>query len=382
MFRKYKIALIIFVTIAVISVSFATGCLVGFGTTKSGQRPDLDLINQAWDAVYQNYVNPDKLDSATLSQGAVKGIVDAIEDPYSAYLDPEAYKQYWDSLSGYFEGIGAQVTIDKDNQLVIVAPIEDSPAEKAGIKTGDVILSIDGESTMGLTLTEAVLKIRGSEGTIVTLTILHSDDVSPVDIEIVRAKINVDSVYWEMKEDVAYIRIAEFDQTTNDELNKVLALIDQDKTSGIILDLRSNPGGIVDIVVEVASHFVDEGVIITMVDNQGNEKSESVKPNGVSTDLPMVVLVDQYSASGSEVLAGALQDHERATIAGVQSYGKGSYNVSIPLVDGSGIVLTVGRWLTPNGNLIEGEGIEPDYVLTITGDEEIQWAVEYLHSLK
>jgi len=382
MSKKSKIALIILVAIAVITVSFATGCIVGFGTSNPGQRPDLTLINQAWEAIYQNYVDPDKLEPATLSQGAVKGIIDAIDDPYSAYLDPETYKQFENDLSGYFEGIGAQLTIDEDKQLTIVAPIENSPAAQAGIKTGDIILAIDGEPTVGLSVTEAVLKIRGPAGTKVTLTILHLDGITPVDIEIVRAKINVSSVYWEMREDVAYIRITDFSQTTNEDLNKALESIDQDNTSGIIIDLRSNPGGIVDAAVDVASHFVQDGVIVTMVDNKGNETSKSVNPNGVFTDLPIVVLVDQYSASSSEILAGALQDHKRAWIGGVKTFGKGSYNINIPLKDGSDIYLTVGRWLTPDGNIIEGEGIEPDYILTVTGNDEIQWALDYLRSLK
>ena len=382
MFKKYKIALIVLVAVAVITISFGAGCIIGFKTTTPSQSPDLKLINQAWDAIYQNYVDPTKLDSATLSQGAVKGIVDAVKDPYSAYMDPATYKFFQTDLQGNFEGIGAQVNMNQDNQPIVVAPLDNSPAVKAGIKTGDIILAVNGKSTVGMSLTEVVLNIRGPAGTTVTLTILRADETTPVEIAVVRAQIDVASVKWEMKGDIAYIKITEFSQTTNDELNKALESIDLSNTTGIILDLRSNPGGLVTAVVDVASHFIKSGVIVTLVDNKGNKTSDSVNPNGIFTELPMVVLVDQYSASGSEILAGALKDYKRATIAGVTTFGKGSYDINIPLEDGSDIYLTVGRWLTPNGNLIEGKGIEPDNVLTTTGDDEIQWAIDYLNGLK
>jgi carboxyl-terminal processing protease len=261
---------------------------------------------------------------------------------------------------------------------MIIAPLENSPAAKAGLKTGDVILAVNGNSTDGMSLIEVVLNIRGPAGTPVRLTILHEGDTAPVDVEIIRAQINASSVNWEMKGDIAYIRIFEFGERTNDELNHALQSINLKNTTGIILDLRNNPGGLVPTVVDVASHFLKEGVVITLVDNKGNRTSESVRPNGVFTDLPLVVLVDRYSASGSEVLTGALRDYKRAIIAGARTFGKGSYDIDIPLRDGSDIYLTVGRWLTPNGQLIEGQGIEPDYVLNVTGDAEIQWAIDFL----
>jgi carboxyl-terminal processing protease len=382
MWKKYKITLIVLIAVIVISVSFTTGCIIGFRTTAPAQSPDLDLINQAWNAIYQNYVDPTKLDSSTLSQGAVRGIVDAVKDPYSAYLDPATYKFFQTDLQGNFEGIGAQVNMNQDNQPIVVAPLENSPAAKAGIKTGDIILAVNSKSTVGMSLTEVVLNIRGPAGTTVTLTILRPDETTPVEIAVVRAQIDVASVKWEMKGDIAYIKITEFSQTTNDELNKALESIDLNNTTGIILDLRSNPGGLVTAVVDVASHFIKSGVVITLVDNKGNKTSDSVNPNGIFTELPMVVLVDQYSASASEILAGALKDYKRARIAGVTTFGKGSYNINIPLKDGSDIYLTIGRWLTPNGQLIEGKGIEPDDVLTITGDDEIQWAIDFLHNPK
>jgi carboxyl-terminal processing protease len=381
MLKKLKISLIAIVAIIVVSLAFGAGCIVG-GNISQGQSPSLDLIDQAWSAIYKNYVDPTKLDSTTLSHGAVKGIMSALNDPYSAFLDPEMYKLFQSDLQGTFQGIGAQVTMNNDNQPAIVAPLEGSPAEKAGIKTGDIILAINGKSTKGISLTEAVLNIRGPAGTPVKLTIQHEGQSTPVEIDVVRAQISSSTVSWKMEEDIAYIKINEFGDKTNSELNNALQSISLQKTAGIILDLRSNPGGIVNTVVDVASHFIRSGVIITMMTNQGEKSSISVHPNGIFTDLPMVVLVDQYSASGSEVLTGALRDHNRATIAGVKTFGKGSYDINIPLEDGSDIYLTVGRWLTPNGQLIEGKGIEPNYTLTVTGDDEIQWAVDFLHKQK
>jgi carboxyl-terminal processing protease len=376
MHKQLKVFLIILLTLLVVSVSFVGGCVAN--NTPSQNQTGLELVDQAWNAIVQNYVEPAKINSDNLSRGAVKGIMDALNDPYSAYLDPEMYKLFQSDLQGKFEGIGAEVALNSDAKPVIIAPLDQSPAAKAGIKTGDIILAVNGKPTDGMSLVEVVLNVRGPAGTSVTLTILHEGDTVPVDIEIVRTQIESPSVNWEMKGDIAYIRIFQFGERTNDEFNSALQSIDLKNTAGIILDLRSNPGGLVPAVVDVASHFIKEGVVLTLVNNKGERTSESVHPNGVFTDLPMVVLVDQYSASGSEVLTGALRDHKRATIAGTKTFGKGSYDIDIPLQDGSDIYLTVGRWLTPDGQLIEGQGIEPDYVLDITGDAEVQWAIDYL----
>jgi carboxyl-terminal processing protease len=185
-----------------------------------------------------------------------------------------------------------------------------------------------------------------------------------------------------MKGSIVYIKITSFTQVSNDELGKAFSTLDLKNATGIIIDLRDNPGGIVTTVVDVASHFIKQGVIITLRDNQGHTTSDSANPNGVFTELPMVVLVNQFSASGSEVLSGALQDYKRATIAGTVTLGKGSYDSFFQLSDGSAIYLTIGRWITPNGREIEGKGITPDYTLTQTGDDEIQWAIDYLNKPK
>jgi carboxyl-terminal processing protease len=304
-------------------------------------------------------------------------MVEALDDPYSSYLDTAAYELSRRNFEGKFECIGAYVAA-KDGQIVIVAPIADSPAEKAGIRAGDVILEIDGRSTEGISLVEAVLNIQGPKGTPVTLLVLHQEETEPEEVTIIRAEIELPSVHSEMKDDIAYIRITYFSERTAQELAPILENITQE-AAGIILDLRSNGGGLLDTVIDVAGFFLREGVVLEVVDNQGEHTTYLVKHSQIITDLPIVVLVDGYSASGSEVLSGALQDYARATIAGATTFGKGSVNILRQLKDGSGLYITTARWLTPNGRLIEGKGLDPDYAL---GEDEdaIQWAIDFLKS--
>jgi len=377
--KTIKIIVITLLLVVSLALSFGAGCALGDRTPPS-LGPGLDSIVEAWDILVNDYVGKDGLDTSTLSQAAIKGMVEALDDPYSAYLDAETYQLSLSDLAGKFEGIGAYVAV-KDEQIMIIAPIPDSPAAKAGIKAGDIILGIDDKPASEMSLAEAVLYIRGPKGTSVRLLILHQGETEPEEIEIVRAEIELSSVYFEMRGDIAYINIAYFSERTNEELSPVLQSITQEAATGIILDLRSNPGGLLQTVVDVASRFLKEGVVVDVVDNQGQHTASTVKPKGTTTDLPLVVLVDSYSASGSEVLAGALQDYARAIIAGTKTYGKGSVNILHQLEDGSGLYITTARWLTPNGRPIEGEGIDPDYELDLEEDA-IGWAIDYLKSYK
>lgn len=376
--KSVKITLLVVLSIVVVSLSFGAGCIT-FGLSSSNRGLDERLINEAWSVINRYFVEPDEIDFNALNEGAIRGLVQGLDDPYSAYLNRESYQFEQSALQGSFGGIGASVSLNRNRQPIVVAPMEGSPAQRAGIKTGDIILSVNDKPTEGLSLLETILMVRGPVGTSVKLLILHEDEDSPVEIEIIREEITPRFVEFEMKDDVAYVRIFSFGERTNEELDIALKNLDLENAAGIILDLRSNPGGLVTALVDVASHFIEKGVIITLRDNQGNRTSESVKPNGVTTDLPIVILVDQYSASASEVLAGAMQDYNRATVAGQTTLGKGSYNSFFTLSDGSAIYLTIGRWLTPDGREIEGMGITPDYILTESGDEEIQWAIDYLH---
>jgi carboxyl-terminal processing protease len=373
MSKKMKIALSLFLAV-IIALAFAAGCFAnGVSDTP---KSDFDIVEQAWEIILQDYVENDQIDTAALAQGAVRGMVEALDDPYTSFLDAEAYQLSLTSLEGSFEGIGAYVTI-KDEQLMIISPIADSPADKAGIRAGDIILEIDGQPTTGMSLVEAVLLVQGPGGTRVELLVLHEGETEPELISIVRAVIEVPSVDFEMREEFAYIKITEFSERTAVELSAVMKVASQ--ASGIILDLRGNPGGLLDTVIDVAGFFLREGVVVDVVDNEGNHKVYSVRPSGQTTDLPMVVLVDEYSASGSELLAGALQDYGRATVAGTTTFGKGSVDILRRLSDGSGIYITNARWLTPKGRLIEGVGIYPDYEL-VEGEDAIQWAIDYLRA--
>ncbi len=374
MSKTIKITMITLLLVISLALSFGAGCVLSSQTAPS---QGLDIIEQAWGFIFNDYVDKDRLGTATLSQAAIEGIVDALDDPYTSYLDAETYQLSLSSLEGKFEGIGIHIAI-RNEQLTVIAPIAGSPAAKAGIKAGDIILEIDGGSTSGMSLDEAALIIRGPKGTSVTLLVLHQDETEPVEIRIVRAEIEVSSVRFEMREDIAYIRITQFSARTDEELYPALQSIIQEAATGIILDLRSNPGGPLEAAVDVASHFLKEGVVVNVVDNEGNRTIYEVKPDALTTDLPLIILVDGYSASGSEVLVGALQDYELATIAGTKTFGKGSVNILRQLGDGSALYITSGRWLTPNGRLIEGEGLYPDYELELEGEDAIQWAIDFL----
>jgi carboxyl-terminal processing protease len=373
MSKRIKIIAVSLLLAATVAVSFGAGCVID---VKTSPQPGLEVVQQAWEIIFQDYVDKDEIDAEALAQGAVRGMLEALDDPYTSYLDAEAYQLSLQELEGNFEGIGAYVAV-RDEQIIILAPIADSPADKAGVRAGDIILEIDGQSTSDMSLAEAVLEVRGPQGTTVSLLVLHDGETEPELIEIVRAEIEVPSVQFEMMEEIAYVQITHFSERTAQELAPVIEGINQ-QAAGIVLDLRGNPGGLLNVVVDVTGFFLEEGVVLDVVDNEGNHETYSVQPGGVTTDLPLVVLVDEYSASGSEVLAGALQDYGRATIAGAKTFGKGSVNILRQLDDGSGLYITNARWLTPLGRLIEGEGLYPDYELELEGEDAIQWALDYL----
>jgi carboxyl-terminal processing protease len=382
MSKSAKILLVVIASVLLLSLSFTAGCVINLASATPTASPNMALINQAWGILTQKYVVPSKVDPTVLNQGAISGMVQSINDPYSYYLSPTDYKLTQGNFQSSFGGIGASISLSKDKQPIIVDTMDNSPALKAGLQSEDVILAVNDKSTEGLTVEQVVALVRGPIGTSVKLTILRGAQTTPLEIQIVRAEINPTTVKYRMQGDVAYIQISNFYERTNDELQVALQNLDLKNSRGVIIDLRNNLGGYVNIVVEIASHFVKEGTIIIQQDNQGNRTPVGTKPNGVFTDLPVVVLVNKYSASGSEVLSGALQDYKRATIAGVQTFGKGSYDTFYQLQDGSAIYLTIGRWLTPLGREIEGKGITPDQILTETGDAAVQWAVTYLDKAK
>jgi carboxyl-terminal processing protease len=352
-----------------------------FSSNPDGQLPpEFDILSEAWQQLSHDYIDKDKLDPKTLSEGAVRGMMESL-DPYSSYADPETHKLWLTSnLEGKFEGIGASISM-KDKQLTVVSPIDGSPAEKAGIRAGDKILEIDGQPTSELSLIEATFKIRGPKGTSVKLLVLHEGDNEPVEIQIVRDEITLDSVFWEMHGDIAYIRITQFLKSTGGDLEKALKDAIGEGAKGIVLDLRNNPGGLLNAADDVASQFLAMGVVAKVVDGEGREESVvMVEKGGIATHLPLIVLVNGGSASASEIVAGALQDYGRAKLAGSQTFGKGSVQVVRELSDGSALHITVARWLTPHDRPIDGVGLTPDFVLELEGEELVDWAVDYLQS--
>lgn len=382
MSKKIKTALISICLVIVLVLTFASGCDIfkpGNNSGVSTTELNTKLLEEAYKVILDNYVQPDNVDVQKLNEGMLKGLVQGLNDPYSAYLTREQFDMSVSDIAGQFEGIGAYVG-SENGRITVIAPIPDTPAANAGIQPGDLILEVNGQSTADMSVTEVVLLIRGPTGTTVSITVLHKEAAEPVTLEITRAEIQIKSAILEMVGDYAHITITNFTELTDNDLTPILNTIIQNNAKGIVLDLRSNPGGLVSTVVQVASHFIDRGVVLSVVYRDGSKDSDSVNPFALKIDLPMVVLVDAYSASGSEVLAGALQDYKQATIAGNTTYGKGSVNQIIPLSDGSGIYITIARWATPNGNLIEGKGIQPDIGVDFEKVDGVQWAIDYLKS--
>jgi carboxyl-terminal processing protease len=370
-------------TVIAVSLLIAAGLVLSFstgyfmGNQRMTNSESIGTLIQAWDIILDEYVENEGIDVDELAGAAIDGMLEVLDDPYSTYLDAEAYDLSQSGFEGQYEGIGAEVAVT-DNQVVIIATFEGSPAAEVGILAGDIVLEIDGKETTGMTSTEVALLIRGAKGTVVELLVKHQDETEPELISLIRDEIEIDSVSLTMIDDIAYIAVDRFTERTNEELGEVLSEIEQQQAMGIILDLRGNPGGILSSVIDVASRFITDGEIISVVYNNGDEIIYKVNNQETTTELIMVVLVDSFSASGSEVLTGALQDNERAIIIGQTTFGKGSVNMLYELDNGSGIYLTIARWYTPDGNLIEGRGITPDYILELEGDELIDWAVDYI----
>lgn len=347
------------------------------GIRSGGAGVQMDNFWKVWDKIRNEYVNPE-IEQEEMYYSAIEGLIAGLDDPYSEFFPPEKAKDFNESLSGKFEGIGAHIGLGGEGERIsIIAPLPDSPAENAGLVTGDLIYSIDGEDSTGLSLDEAVTKIRGDRGTTVTLGILSKGDGAEVrDVRIVRDKIKIPVVELEMKtDDIAYIRIAYFNEQTTAEFRRVVSeMLNSDtRPRGLILDLRSNPGGFLDSAVDIASEWTPENgmVIVKEKGRPGVERVHSSSGNHSLVGMPTVILVDEGSASASEILAGALQDYEAATIIGRQTFGKGSVQNYEMLPDGSSVKLTVAKWYTPHENQIDEIGVTPHVVVEID-EEELQ----------
>jgi carboxyl-terminal processing protease len=376
-FTKKKVALIV-AGISVMAVVLSFGNRRMFAAQGGGgDYESIELFTDVLSIVKRSYV--EEVDTKKLIYGAINGMLASL-DPHSSFMSPETFKEMKIETKGAFGGIGIEISI-KDGMLTVISPIEDTPAYRAGIKAGDHILKIDDKFTKDMTTMDAVKRMRGTKGSKVTLTIMREGFDKPKEFPLVRDVIQVKSVKFKTLDDgYGYIRIAQFQEKTDDDLVKALkSLRDENggKLSGLVLDMRNDPGGLLDQAVKVAEHFIDEGQLI--VYTEGREKDSKMKFTSRKAEkeprFPMVVLINSGSASASEIVAGALQDHKRAVIMGTQSFGKGSVQTIIPLTDNSGLRLTTARYFTPSGRSIQAKGITPDIVverkdLTVTEKKE------------
>ncbi len=332
---------------------------------------NLKAFNEILDIVEKNYVEP--VDSKTLIQGAINGMIKNL-DPHSSYMTPETYKELEMETRGSFGGIGIEITIHKDI-LTVVSPIEDTPAFQAGVKAGDKIILIEGKSTKDITIMEAVTRIRGPKDTKVTISVLRGTENKLRDFVITRAIIKIVSVKYKLLDDqIGYVRVASFQDKTASDLKKALQEMTAKNKSlkGIVLDLRNNPGGLLNQSIEVSDVFLKSGIIVsTKGRTKGMESKASARDSGDEFTAPIVVIVNEGTASAAEIVSGALQDNGRALVIGTQTFGKGSVQTVIPLEDGAALKLTTARYYTPKGRSIQAEGIAPDIVVKYlrTGDE-------------
>ncbi|MGG0409794.1 S41 family peptidase [Peribacillus simplex] len=351
------IFLVIFLTAGITTIALT------FGDEKveslaPDKHAEFEKLYSTYDKIKDDYY--EEVDEEKLVDGAINGMIKSLDDPYSAYMDKKEASSFHESISSSFEGIGAEIQ-EQDGQIMVVSPIKGSPAEKAGVKPNDIILSVDGKSVEGLSSSEAVLKIRGEKGTKVDLSISRAGESEPIELTIKRDTIPIETVYAEMLDDgVAKIQVTSFSEHTVQELKTALEEMSKKDMKGLVLDLRGNPGGLLDQAIEMASLFIPNGKVVLQVEDRSGKKDVYKSENDGELKIPVVVLIDDGSASASEIVAAAVSESADIPLIGVKSFGKGTVQTAEDFEDGSNFKYTAAKWLTPEGNWIHKKGIKPD----------------------
>jgi len=364
-----KFILIVFCLLTLTLVSFGGGVLFANsdflkpGVVRAADQPaEFEVFWQVWNIVQNHFVDREALDPQKLTYGAINGLITALGDEgHTRFLTPEEVADQQTNISGKFYGIGAHVGVE-NGLPVIVAPFDGSPAAKAGIRAGDIILEVNGEDVTTLPLNEVVDRIRGEEGTEVTIAVFRPDSNESLEFDLVRAEIKIPAALWAMAPgtEVAVVRMTQFSANLNDQVIQAVQEAEAAGAKQLIIDVRNNPGGLLEQAVKVTSQFLKDGNVLLQEDAQGNRETFPVKAGGIATDIPIVVLINRGSASAAEIFAGAIQDHKRGAVLGETTFGTGTVLQPFELDDGSGLLLGTSQWLTPNGRLIRKQGIEPD----------------------
>lgn len=406
--KLLRVLIFLFLVMGIFVSGLAGGVLIdrfvmsAYAAPSADARPNTDLLLQAWRIIDENFVDREAIDQQKLTYGAISGMVDALGDTgHTTFLSPQSLKQHQNYTNGSFEGIGAQVE-KKGDFIIITAPMDDSPALKAGLKPGDAIYKVDGEDMTGASVDHVIEKIIGPAGTKVTLVIINASDGQERKVTLTRAVIKVSDVAWATVPGttVGVVRIAGFSDGVSAKLKQALEEMKAQHMTGVVLDLRNNPGGLLSEAVTTTSQFLKEGNVLLEQDAKGEIEEVKVESGGVATDLPMTVLVNYGSASASEIVSGALQDYDRAKLVGETTFGTGTVLNTFPMSDGSALLLATLEWLTPDGRVIWHKGIQPDEKVSLpTGvspitpailktmdeqsfqeskDTQLQRAVEYL----
>ncbi len=385
-----RVLILLVALFAVSTGSYYAGLQQVLGGREIAPDPEIQsefkIFWEAWELVESEYVDESTVDQREMTYGAIKGMLSSLEDANTRFSDPVDAVHVEEHIRGSFEGIGVRVEM-RDGHLTVVAPLEDSPGEKAGLRGGDIISKVDGTDIGSLSLGESVRLIRGPRGTKVVLTIVRAGQ-PPFDVEIERAEIKLRSVRGEMLGDIAYLKINNFNATSPDQLTSTMQELLAQEPVGLILDLRNNPGGLLSSAVHVTSQFLSGGVVLREERRDAEPQVFAVQSGGIATEIPMVVLVNSGSASASEIVAGALQDTGRAVLIGEKTYGKGTVQTLNRLSDGSILHLTIARWSTPDDRLIEKVGLEPDIAIELTDDDrasdrdpQLEGAKQHLRSV-